>query len=73
MFNFCRDCARKEWNSASEVSDLRARQARRAMPLVSQLLEAWDQVPLDAQQQITDLAPGVVGNILGLDSVMEHP
>lgn len=54
-----------------ELQRLRAAQAVRAMPLVSQLLECWDQVPLDARQQITELAPGVVGNILALDSAME--
>lgn len=58
--------------SMNEVTALRRQQAARAMPLVSQLLECWDQVPLDAKQQITDLAPGVVGNILALDSVMEQ-
>ncbi len=55
-----------------EILKLRAAQAELAMPLVSQLLECWDQVPLDARQQITDLAPGVVGNILALDSAMEQ-
>lgn len=55
-----------------DIRLLRRCQSERAMPLVSQLLEDWDQVPLDAKQQITDLAPGMVGNILALDSVMEN-
>jgi hypothetical protein len=53
------------------LEKLRREQAARAMPLVSQLLECWDQVPLDAKQQIAELAPGAVGNILALQSVME--
>lgn len=55
-----------------ELDRLRAAQARRVMPLVSQLLEVWEQIPNDVKSGMMELAPGIVGNILALDSVMEH-
>lgn len=54
-----------------DLRRLRRLQADRALPLVSQILEGWDQVPLDAKQQIVALVPGIAGSIMGLESAME--
>lgn len=59
------------FSQRKELQRLRAQQTVRAMPMVSQILEYWDQVPNDAKGTITDLAPGLVGAILGLNSAME--
>ncbi len=54
-----------------ELRRLRRLQADRAMPLVSQILEAWDQIPNDAKGQMIEISPGLVGSIMGLESAME--
>lgn len=56
---------------ADELRRLRAVQAQRAMPIVSQIVEYWDQVPNDERQVICETQPGLVGALIALQTVME--
>lgn len=58
--------------SAREVAELRRKQTVRVMPLVSQLLEAWDQVPNDVRSYMAEQAPGLVENLIALESAMKQ-
>lgn len=56
-----------EWEVRQERAELRAQQARRVMPEVGPLLDAWDQVPNDIKGELEAL-----GEILArIDDGME--
>lgn len=50
-----------------EVARLRAEQAAAVMPLIGPLLDAWEQVPTDLRDELSDLA----GIIAEIDAAME--
>ncbi len=60
-----------QWVVNKEVEELRRLQIAKAMPIVSQILEEWEQVPNDARGALIQIAPALVGSIMGLDSAME--
>ena len=75
-FNYC---PRKDWQpptpnqSASDggLSTLRLEQAGRVLPEIGPLLDIWDGMPLDLQQEIVRLSPELAGAITRINAEME--
>lgn len=61
-----------KFSERKELNRLRLQQAARVMPLVGQLLDAWEQVPNDVRSGMAEQCPSLVGNILALNSVVEQ-
>lgn len=60
--------ALKEYDAALRVA--RTKQARRVMPLIGPLLDAWEEVPNDLRSLLVDQCPTLASNLSKIEDAM---